>query len=259
MKMSSFYPTTPISRKALKSKPHVNISICIVEDDAELRENIGGYVDSTPGFECLGAYGSAEEALAAIPVKKPNIAVVDINLPGMNGIECVRSLAQSVPGLQMIMFTVYEDTNQIFDALAAGACGYLLKGTRPEKLLEAIREVHEGGSPMTSHIARKVVQAFKPAASAKPPMTQLSEREQQVLELLAQGYPYKGIATNMGLGLGTIRTYIQRIYEKLHVQCRTEAVVKYPDSPLKNSRQCCFAKNGPRTGARKTHHAPRSR
>jgi DNA-binding NarL/FixJ family response regulator len=205
----------------------VNITICLVEDDAELRENISGYIDSSPGFKCLGAYGSAEEALAAIPGRAPNIAVVDINLPGMNGIECVKNLAELVPGLQIIMFTVYEDTNQIFDALAAGACGYLLKSTRPEKLLEAIQEVHQGGSPMTSHIARKVVQAFKPAANANPSLEQLSVREQQVLELLAQGYPYKGIAVNMGLGLGTIRTYIQRIYEKLHVQCRTEAVVKY--------------------------------
>jgi DNA-binding NarL/FixJ family response regulator len=205
----------------------VNITVCIVEDDAELRENISSYISASPGFECLGAYGSAEEALADIPRRKPKIAIVDINLPGMNGIQCVKNLTEILPELQIMMFTVYEDTNQIFDALAAGACGYLLKSTRPEKLLEAIREVYQGGSPMTSHIARKVVQAFKPGASAESSINQLSFREQQVLELLAQGYPYKAIATNMGLGLGTIRTYIQRIYEKLHVRCRTDAVVKY--------------------------------
>jgi len=205
----------------------VNITVCIVEDDAELRENISSYINASPGFECLGAYGTAEEALTAIPRQNPQIAIVDINLPGMNGIQCVRNLAQILPALQITMFTVYEDTHRIFDALAAGACGYLLKSTRPEKLLEAIREIHQGGSPMTSHIARKVVQAFKPAASTVLSVNQLSVREQQVLDLLAQGYPYKVIATNLGLSLSTIRTYVQRIYEKLHVQCRTDAVVKY--------------------------------
>ena len=205
----------------------MDITICIVEDDAELRESISRYINASPGFKCLGAYVSAEEALAAIPSQKPKIAIVDINLPGMNGIQCVKNLTEILPGLQIMMFTVYEDTNQIFDALAAGACGYLLKSTRPEKLLEAIREIVQGGAPMTSHIARKVVQAFKPAASTPSAVNHLSVREQQVLDLLAQGYPYKGIAANMGLGLGTIRTYIQRIYEKLHVQCRTDAVVKY--------------------------------
>jgi DNA-binding NarL/FixJ family response regulator len=207
--------------------PEVNITVCIVEDDAELRENISSYINASPGFECLGAYGTAEEALTAIPRQNPQIAIVDINLPGMNGIQCVRNLAQILPALQITMFTVYEDTHRIFDALAAGACGYLLKSTRPEKLLEAIREIHQGGSPMTSHIARKVVQAFKPAASTVLSVNQLSVREQQVLDLLAQGYPYKVIATNLGLSLSTIRTYVQRIYEKLHVQCRTDAVVKY--------------------------------
>jgi len=205
----------------------VNITVCIVEDDAELRASISGYIDASPGFTCLGAYGSAEEALVSIPQEKPKIAVVDINLPGMNGIQCVKKLTELLPGLQIMMLTVYEDTNQIFDALAAGASGYLLKSTRPEKLLEAIRETHRGGSPMTSHIARKVVQAFKPTASAAPLVNHLSAREQEVLDLLSQGYPYKEIASQMGLGLGTIRTYIQRIYEKLHVQCRTDAVVKY--------------------------------
>lgn len=212
---------------AVVSRAKMNITVCIVEDDAELRESISGFIDASPGFKCLGACASAEEALEVIPNVKPKIAIVDINLPGMNGIECVRELGPMMPGLQMMMLTVYEDTNQIFDALAAGACGYLLKSTRPEKLLEAIMEIQEGGSPMTSHIARKVVQAFKPAHGTAEVKTHLSGREQEVLELLSQGCAYKEIAAQMDLHLGTIRTYVQRIYEKLHVKCRTEAVVKY--------------------------------
>lgn len=215
--------TAPVLPSAAK----VNITVCIVEDDPGLRESIGGFIDASPGFKCLGAYGSAEEALENLPQAHPQIAIIDINLPGMNGIECVKKLSQKMPKLQIMMLTVYEDTNQVFDALAAGACGYLLKGTRPEKLLEAIIEIHEGGSPMTSHIARKVVQAFKPSRNTAEVNTHLSEREQQVLELLSQGCAYKEIAAQMDLHLGTIRTYVQRIYDKLHVQCRTEAVVKY--------------------------------
>lgn len=215
------------SAPPVESRAKMNITVCIVEDDAELRESISGYIDASPGFKCLGACGSAEEALMVIPKVKPKIAIVDINLPGMNGIECVRELVPLMPGLQIMMLTVYEDTNQIFDALAAGACGYLLKSTRPEKLLEAIMEILQGGSPMTSHIARKVVQAFKPAGTTAELKTHLSGREQEVLELLSQGCAYKEIASQMDLHLGTIRTYVQRIYEKLHVRCRTDAVVKY--------------------------------
>lgn len=207
----------------------MSITICIVEDDAELRSNISGFIDDSPGFKCLGAYASGEEALSEIPVKTPDIAIVDINLPRMNGVQCVKNLSEILPDLQIMMFTVYEDSNQIFEALAAGACGYLLKSSSPEELLEAIRQIHQGGAPMTSHIARKVVQAFKPAAPAGASISQLSLREQQVLELLAQGHPYKRIAATMGLGMSTVRTYIQRIYEKLHVQCRTDAILKYLD------------------------------
>jgi DNA-binding NarL/FixJ family response regulator len=207
------------------------ITVCIVEDDAGLRESIGGYIQGAPGFECLGAYASGEEALAAIPLRKPGVVLMDINLPGMNGIECVRQLKKAVPELQIMMLTVYENSERIFEALAAGACGYLVKRTPPEKLLEAIGEIAGGGSPMSSHIARMVVQAFQPAPPAAPPIEHLAPREQQVLDLLAKGRAYKQIAAEMDLHIGTVRTYIRRIYERLHVNCRTEAVVRYLEGP----------------------------
>jgi DNA-binding NarL/FixJ family response regulator len=154
---------------------------------------------------------------------------MDINLPGMSGIECVRKLKERAPGLQVIMLTVYENSDRIFEALSAGACGYLVKRTPPGKLLEAIREISAGGSPMSTHIARKVVQAFQSGVETARPM-ELARREQEVLDLLSKGRAYKQIADEMNLHIGTIRTYIRRIYEKLHVNCRTEAVVKYLNS-----------------------------
>ncbi|MEO7299681.1 MAG: response regulator transcription factor [Verrucomicrobiota bacterium] len=203
------------------------INVCIVEDDAGLRESICNFIEGTSGFKCLGAYASGEEALIGIPRLKPEIVLMDINLPGINGIECVRKLKAIIPNIQTMMLTVYENSDRIFEALAAGACGYLLKSTPPEKLLEAIQEIRNGGSPMSSHIARKVVQAFQPATRKTPMIEHLSPREQQVLELLSKGCAYKQIAGEMELSMGTIRTYIRRIYEKLHVNCRTDAVVKY--------------------------------
>ncbi len=212
------------------------INVCMVEDDAGLRESISHFIGDTSGFACVGAYATAEEALAAIPRQKPEVVLMDINLPGMNGIQCVRKLKQTCPGLQIIMLTVYENSDRIFEALAAGACGYLLKSTPPDKLLEAIEDVRSGGSPMSSHIARKVVQAFQPASRRTPLTEHLAPREQEVLDLLSKGRAYKQIAAEMELSMGTIRTYIRRIYEKLHVNCRTEAVVKYLDATGSNSR-----------------------
>jgi DNA-binding NarL/FixJ family response regulator len=203
------------------------ITICIVEDDVELSESVARYRDGAPGFRCLGAFASGEAALEQIPQKKPAAVLMDINLPGMSGIECVRQLRISMPALQVIMLTVYEDTDQVFQSLAAGAVGYLVKSTKPSHILEAIRDVHQGGSPMSSHIARKVVQAFQPPGCAKPSGGHLSPREQQVLELVAKGAPYKQIADAMGIGIETIRTCIRRIYEKLRVHSRIEAVVKH--------------------------------
>jgi DNA-binding NarL/FixJ family response regulator len=213
------------------------ITVSIVEDDAELRESVSRFIDGAPGFSCAGAYSSGEEALEAIPLKKPAVALMDINLPGMSGIQCVRKLKERAPALQIIMLTVYENSDRIFEALAAGACGYLVKRTPPEKLLEAVRETFAGGSPMSTHIARKVVQAFQPPSGQESKLVEhLAPREQQVLDLLSKGRPYKQIADEMNLHMGTVRTYVRRIYEKLHVNCRTEAVVKYLNSTSPRGR-----------------------
>jgi DNA-binding NarL/FixJ family response regulator len=212
------------------------IAVSIVEDHASLRESVRGFIQGAPGFECLGAYASAEEALAEVPARPPAVVLMDINLPKMSGIECVKRLKAKLPDLQIIMLTVYENSDRIFEALAAGACGYLVKSTPPEELLEAIEEIAKGGSPMSSNIARMVVQAFQPAVHAVPLSEQLAPRERQVLELLSKGRAYKQIAAEMNLSMGTIRTYIRRIYEKLQVNCRTDAVVKYLDATRSERR-----------------------
>jgi DNA-binding NarL/FixJ family response regulator len=209
------------------------IKVAIVDDQADLRENIAGYVDAAKGFRCVSAYGTAAEALLHLPRDKPDVVLMDINLGGMSGIECVRQLKLQLPETQVVMFTVFEDTTKIVSALAAGASGYLLKRLAPAKLLEAIREVHEGGSPMSAPIARKVVQSLQPAPGAPGAAgrgdenLELSPREREVLNGLAEGQAYKQIADQLGVSIHTVRNYIRRIYEKFHVQSRTEAVAKY--------------------------------
>jgi len=203
------------------------IKVAIVDDEVDLRENIAGYVDAAKGFRCSSVYSSAEEALMHLPKEKPDVVLMDINLGGMSGIECVRQLKPQMPATQVVMLTVFEDTEKIFSALAAGASGYLLKRLAPAKLLEAIREVHEGGSPMSAPIARKVVLSLQPSASAGDETTALSPREHEVLGGLAEGQAYKQIADKLGVSIHTVRNYIRRIYEKLHVCSRTEAVAKY--------------------------------
>jgi DNA-binding NarL/FixJ family response regulator len=203
------------------------ITVCIVDDSPEVRESIAEYIGHSRDFECLGAFESGEQALKGIPELNPHVVLMDINLPGMSGSECVRQLKDKIPQLQAMMLTVYENSERIFEALSAGACGYLLKSTPPEQLLEAIKDVRNGGSPMSSHIARKVVQAFHPTARKAPLIEQLSPREKQVLKLLAEGFPYKQIADRLNLSISSIRTYIRSMYNKLHVNSRTEAVVKY--------------------------------
>ena len=207
------------------------ISISIVEDNDKLRGTLAKLIGRTEGFRFISDYASAEDALAALPKVKPEVVLMDINLPGINGVECVRKLKQLLPQTQVMMLTVYEDTENIFNALAAGANGYMLKRTPTKELIEAIREVHRGGSPMTTHIARLVVQSFqKPVAAAAASggeISDLSEREQQVLDLLAQGLIYKEIAEKLNIGYETVHTYIRRIYEKLQVRTRTEAVAKF--------------------------------
>jgi DNA-binding NarL/FixJ family response regulator len=203
------------------------IRVSIVDDEVDLRENIAGYVDAAKGFHCVSVHSSAEEALAHLPQEKPDVVLMDINLGGMSGIECVRQLKPLMPEAQVVMLTVFEDTDKIFSALAAGASGYLLKRVAPAKLLDAIREVHEGGSPMSAPIARKVVQSLQIAHPAGDGAAELSHREREVLDGLAEGQAYKQIAEKLGVSIHTVRNYIRRIYEKLHVRSSAEAVAKY--------------------------------
>ena len=205
----------------------MSISVSIVEDDAQVRASLVKLIDSSPGFRCVSNHASAENALLEIPKVKSQVVLMDINLPGINGVECVRRLKPQMPGTQVIMLTVYQNTEHIFNALAAGATGYLLKQTPPAELLAAIREVHVGGSPMSSHIARKIVQSFQQSASASAEAQSLSPREAEVLDLLAKGFLYKEIADSMKVTYATVHTHIRHIYEKLHVRSRTEAVAKH--------------------------------
>src|SRR4051795_8894292 len=203
------------------------INVSIVEDSDKFRETLARILNRSEGFRCISQYPNAEDALKALPQDKPEVVLMDINLPGMNGVECVRQLKVLMPTLQVMMLTVYEDTDNIFNALAAGAAGYLLKRTKTAELLEAIREVHRGGSPMTTHIARKVTQSFHRAGPSAQATENLSEREQEVLDCLSQGFLYKEIAEKLGISYETVHTYIRRIYEKLQVRTRTEAVAKF--------------------------------
>ena len=209
----------------------MSTNVSIVEDNDKLRATLAKVIDRADGFHCVSHYPSAEAALQNLPVVKPDVVLMDINLPGINGVECVRKLKVLLPKTQVMMLTVYEDTDNIFNALAAGASGYMLKRTPAKELLEAIHEMLRGGSPMTTHIARKVVLSFQlsAAASAKTAneLSELSEREQQVLDLLSQGLIYKEIAEKLGISYETVHTYIRRIYEKLQVRTRTEAVAKF--------------------------------
>jgi DNA-binding NarL/FixJ family response regulator len=204
------------------------IKVSIVEDNEQLRTTLAKMISRSEGFECLGQHPSAEAGLEAIPKEKPDVVLMDINLPGMNGVECVRKLKQILPNTQVVMLTAYEDTENIFNSLAAGAAGYLLKRSKSAEILDAVRDVLNGGSPMSTHIARKVVQSFqsRPAAAPSEPEAELSPREQEVLNLLSQGFMYKEISDKLGISFETVRTYIRRIYEKLHVRTRTEAVAK---------------------------------
>ena len=208
------------------------ITVSIIEDNELLRATLARLISRSDGFQCLSNYGDAESALAALPGVKPEVVLVDINLPGMNGVEFVGKLKQAAPEILPVMLTAYEDTDNIFNALAAGAAGYLLKRAPRSELLEAIREVKRGGSPMTTHIARKVVQSFQRTAAAAAPKpddaaSTLSNREQEVLDLLSQGFLYKEIAEKLSISYETVHTYIRRIYEKLQVRTRTEAVAKF--------------------------------
>ncbi|HEY1788322.1 MAG TPA: response regulator transcription factor [Verrucomicrobiae bacterium] len=207
------------------------IIVCIVEDESSLRESMRRFINLNTDFQCPLVFSSAEELLAGPLEPRPDVVLMDINLPRMNGIQCVSRLKSLMPEVQIMMLTVYENSNRIFEALTAGASGFLVKNTPPEKLLEAIRDVANGGGPMSSHIARKVIKAFQPVhkdeSNNKGSPT---VREKEILELLSRGFAYKQIAAELNLSIGTIQTHVSRIYKKLHVNCRTEAVVKYLDA-----------------------------
>ena len=205
----------------------MDISVSIIEDDAPARHILANWIRRADGFASVSEHGSAESALAKLPQEKPAVVLMDINLPGLNGIECVRQLKTLLADTQFVMLTVYEDADHIFNALQAGATGYLLKQTPRNELLAALKQVHAGGSPMTSNIARKVVQAFRQTAPAPTEGVELSPREQEVLELLARGYLYKEIAESLSISVPTVNTYVRRMYEKLHVRSRSQAVAKY--------------------------------
>jgi DNA-binding NarL/FixJ family response regulator len=204
-----------------------NIEVSIVEDDVRVRNSLAKLIDSTKGMQCVSQHPSAENALAELPIVEPDVVLMDINLPGLSGVECVGRLKGLLPETQVVMLTVYENTDLVFNALAAGAAGYLMKQTPPEQLLQAIQDVHTGGSPMSSHIARKVVASFRLAPSAESEHEKLSAREQEVLDYLVRGYMYKEIAEVLKISFDTVRSHVRNIYEKLHVRTRTEAVTKH--------------------------------
>lgn len=203
------------------------IRIALVEDDRRTREILESLLRGDSGVEMVGIHGTGEEALERVPLEKPDVLLMDIRLPGIGGVEVVSRLCRAMPGLSVLMLTTYEDAQTIFEALRAGARGYLLKNRPVQELIEAIREVHAGGAPMSMRVARKVVAYFQEPRPALPEMESLSDREAQVLSGLAQGRPYKDIGAGLGISENTVRTYIRRIYEKLQVNSRTEAVAKF--------------------------------
>lgn len=211
-----------------KHSSHVAIKIGIVEDNRAIRNTLSEIICEAPQFVCVCTCTNAEEALRRLPQCTPDVVVMDIELPGMSGIDCAAELKQRLPHTQVMMFTVYEDNDQIFRALEAGASGYLLKRATPDEIIEAIGEIHKGGAPMSSEIARKVVQSFRKTRSFKSdPAEQLTPREEEILGLLAKGYVTKEIADKLSINYDTVRTHLKHIYEKLHVRSRTEAVIKY--------------------------------
>ena len=203
------------------------ITICIVEDEKDTREALAMRLSRAPGFTCLNTYADAESALRGIPQDKPDVALVDIQLPGMSGIECVGKLKQLMPKLQVLMITTYEQSELIFNSLRAGANGYLLKNAPAAELVQAVEQIQAGGAPMSLQIARKVTDYFHRIQQPASEMETLSKREEEVLALLAKGFLYKEIGDHLGVSLNTVRSYIHRIYEKLHVQSRTEATIKF--------------------------------
>lgn len=204
----------------------MSITLAIVEDLAEVREGLKQFLSLNPEFIVLDTFETAEEALYDLPTLHPDIVIMDINLPGMSGIQCIREVKKKTPHTQFMMFTVYENDEKVVEALKAGASGYLLKNTGLLQIVESLKELHNGGSPMSSNIARKLVTIFREEHAEAEPTTGLSKRENEILQLLSKGLLYKEIAEKLSISVGTVRQHIHKIYEKLHVQNRTEAINK---------------------------------
>lgn len=215
------YPDGPMTPARAKK------NVIIVEDDRGLREQLVEILNSAPDIKCLGAFTSAETALPQVLEKKPDVVLMDIKLPGMSGIQCVAEIKKVLPAMQVIMVTVYEDSERIFRALKSGANGYLVKSSPPEQLLAAIRDVSTGGAPMSSHIATKVVKHFHLIGVSPTESENLSPREREVLDLLASGFIYKEIGDQLKISAETVRTYVKNICQKMHVRSRLEAVARH--------------------------------
>jgi DNA-binding NarL/FixJ family response regulator len=203
------------------------IKVSIVEDNRGTRESLRELLGRTKALKCVGVHPNGEEALREIPGEEPDVVLMDINLPGMNGIECVARLKDKAPKIQVLMLTTYEESDLIFDSLRSGASGYLLKNMPPSELVQAVEQVHDGGAPMSMQIARKVVNHFQRIKKPSSDVEKLTKRELEILALLAKGFLYKEIADQLGITLSTVRAHLHTVYEKMHVQSRTEAVVKY--------------------------------
>jgi len=203
------------------------IHVAIVEDNAGLRRSLALVLEDTPGYHCVGSFSTAEEALRQLPRQPVDVVLMDIHLPNMSGIECTRRLRELLPQVRIIMITVHRDNEKIFKALRAGASGYLLKRATPESILQAITDVHQGGASMSSEVARKVVEAFQQPQPVPDAVNELSLREREVLELLAEGLPDKEIAARLSISLPTVRYHLKHIYDKFHVRSRTEAALKH--------------------------------
>jgi len=205
----------------------MQIKVAIVDDDEGIRASLAALIRRAPALHLTGEYANAEIAIKELPRRVPNVVLMDINLPGMDGVECVRQLKAVLPAVQFLMLTVYEDSDSLFNSFKAGASGYLLKRTASARLLEAIQDVHHGGSPMTPQLARRIVQFFSRPTDSASTMARLTAGEREFLDQLAKGYAYKEIAVRMKISIDTVRSYVRAVYEKLHVHSRTEAVVKY--------------------------------
>jgi DNA-binding NarL/FixJ family response regulator len=205
----------------------MGINVVIVEDNRSFRNKLADYLNETPGYRCVSTCDSAEDALKIIPQLLPDVVLMDIHLPNLSGVDCTRQLKEICPSVQILILTVYEDNDRIFGALKAGASGYLLKRAEPADILRAIEDVKQGGSPMSSQIARRVVQSFLETATGTVKEEKLSQREEEILQQLAKGYSTKEIADRSSISVNTVRTHLQHIYEKLHVRSRTEAVLKF--------------------------------